>query len=131
MFKRQLAILPFDLPPLSDKAAALLAGSPIPMLANKAAAAGHAGGMSSSHISAAGLHNSNGPNAIDRDFGQACAEDRRSAQELGTNGQQLTSTSMSRANRTERGAAIWLLASDCYLSRPYAVLMGALSLAFR
>lgn len=63
--------------------AALLACSPIPMLANKAAAAGHAGGMSSSHISAAGLHNSNGPNAIDRDFGQARAEDRRSAQGAG------------------------------------------------
>ncbi len=57
--------------------ACLLAG------ASLAAYAGHgggaAGGMSSGHMSAAGLANTNSPNAADRDKGRARAEDRRSA----------------------------------------------------
>jgi|ERR1700674_2058486 hypothetical protein len=44
------------------------------ILANKATAAGHTGPMSSSHISASGLRNTNGPDAAVRDFGQARAE---------------------------------------------------------
>jgi hypothetical protein len=41
---------------------------------------GHAGGSSGDHSSANGAANSNGPNAADRDTGQARAEDRRSSQ---------------------------------------------------
>jgi hypothetical protein len=41
------------------------------------------GGASASHMSSQGLANTNGPNAADRDKGQARAEDRRSANGLG------------------------------------------------
>ena len=37
---------------------------------------GMSGGMSASHISGAGLHNTNGPDALDRDKGKARAADR-------------------------------------------------------
>jgi hypothetical protein len=40
------------------------------------------GGASASHMSSQGLANTNGPNAADRDKGQARAEDRRSASGL-------------------------------------------------
>ena len=40
------------------------------------------GGLSASHMSSQGLANTNGPNAVDRDKGQARAEDRRSASGL-------------------------------------------------
>lgn len=43
---------------------------------------GNFGGNSSSHISAQGMANTNGPNAADRDTGTARAEDRMSASGL-------------------------------------------------
>jgi hypothetical protein len=42
----------------------------------------NSGGKSASHMSSQGLANTNGPNAVDRDKGQARAEDRRSASGL-------------------------------------------------
>jgi hypothetical protein len=46
--------------------------------AGLAAGGGHTGGSSGSHVSSAGMTNSNGPNSSDRDKGLARAEDRRS-----------------------------------------------------
>lgn len=43
---------------------------------------GEFGGMSASHMSSRGLANTNGPNAADRDFGRARAEDRMNPQGL-------------------------------------------------
>ena len=40
------------------------------------------GGVSVSHMSSRGFANTNGPNAVDRDKGQARAEDRRSVSGL-------------------------------------------------
>lgn len=44
---------------------------------------GMAGGMSAGHMSAEGMANTNGPDAADRDAGQARAEDRQSATAAG------------------------------------------------
>ena len=60
--------------------AALLAGAQLPAQARSGGPGG--GGMSPSHISGQGVHNSNGPNALDRDKGLDRAEDRMSAQGL-------------------------------------------------
>lgn len=70
MYKHSLAVV----------AACLLAGASLAVFAAPGGGGGGApGGMSGGHMSAAGLTNTNGPQATDRDKGQERAEDRRSA----------------------------------------------------
>ncbi len=76
MFKRTLAVV----------AAFLLAATSVAAFARGGgggsgigSSGGLSGGMSSKHMGASGLSNTNGPNATDRDKGLARAEDRQSA----------------------------------------------------
>lgn len=64
---------------LTIAAACLLAGASTATFAAPDGKGGSPGGMSSSHMSGSGLTNTNGPEAADRDKGQARASDRRSA----------------------------------------------------
>jgi len=59
--------------------ACVLCGASLAAFAAHGGSRGLAGGMSFGHMSAAGVTNTNGPNAADRDKGQARAEDRMSA----------------------------------------------------
>lgn len=62
---------------------------------------GNAGGMSSSHMSAQGMANTNGPNSTDRDKGLERAEDRMSTKGL-TNTKSANSTNQaSKLNRSQ------------------------------
>lgn len=69
MYKHSLAVV----------AACLLAGASLAVFAAPGGGGSAPGGMSGGHMSAAGLANTNGPQATDRDKGQERAEDRRSA----------------------------------------------------
>ena len=70
MLKRKLVVV----------VACLLAGASVSAFAGHGGGGGSPGGMSSGHMSGAGLRNTNGPEAADRDKGLARAEDRMSAE---------------------------------------------------
>ena len=60
----------------SSYAAAVVLALSVPAYAAGGGNAGGFGGNSAGHVSSQGVANSNGPNSLDRDFGQARASDR-------------------------------------------------------
>ena len=85
----------------------IIAGAALAMvLAMPTLAQARVGGQASGQIGVQGSANTNGPNATDRDFGNARAEDRMSAQgSLNTNGPNATDRDLGLARAEDRMSA--------------------------